>query len=167
MLYPDINELISEFNRRNFTTFLVTNGMTPEKLENLDDEPTQLYISLDAPNKTLYNEVCQPQINGGWELLNKSLELMKSFNSRTVLRTTCVKDLNMQLPEEYAKIITKTDPDFIEIKAYMFVGSSRDRLTFDNMPSNKEVLEFAETIASLCGRKVKDHAHESRVVLIE
>lgn len=167
MLYPDIDELISEFNRRNFTTFLVTNGLTPDKLENLEKEPTQLYISLDAPNKTFYNEVCQPQISGGWELLNKSLELMKSFNSRTVLRTTCVKDLNMQMPEEYAKIIKKTDPDFIEIKAYMYVGSSRDRLTFDNMPSNREVLEFAESIAHLCDREVIDSAHESRVVLIE
>lgn len=167
MLYPDIDELISEFNRRNFTTFLVTNGLTPEKLENLEMEPTQLYISLDAPNKTLYNKVCQPQIKGGWELLNKSLELMKSFNSRTVLRTTCVKDLNMQMPEEYARIIKKTDPDFIEIKAYMFVGSSRDRLTFDNMPSNREVLEFSETIADLCDREVVNSTHESRVVLIE
>lgn len=166
MLYPEINELISEFNRRKFTTFLVTNGMTPQKLENLDEEPTQLYISLDAPNKTVYNEICQPQIDGGWELLNQSMDLMKSFDARTVLRMTCVKDHNMLNPEEYAKIINRTDPDFIEIKAYMFVGSSRDRLTFENMPSNLEVKNFAESIANLCNREVIDSAHESRVVLI-
>lgn len=166
MLYPEINELISEFNRRKFTTFLVTNGMTPQKLENLDEEPTQLYISLDAPNKTVYNEICQPQIDGGWELLNQSMDLMKSFDSRTVLRMTCVKDHNMLNPKEYADIINRTDPDFIEIKAYMFVGSSRDRLTFENMPSNLEVKNFAESIANLCNREVIDSAHESRVVLI-
>ena len=51
MLYPRINDLISEFKRRDFTTFLVTNGMTPSKLEKIENEPTQLYISLDAPNK--------------------------------------------------------------------------------------------------------------------
>ncbi len=166
MLYPDINNLISEFNRRNFTTFLVTNGLTPHKLENLEEEPTQLYISLDAPNKEVYNEICQPQIIGGWKLLNQSLDLMKSFDCRTVLRTTCVKDYNMLNPEEYADIINRTDPDYIEIKAYMFVGSSRDRLTLNNMPSNKEVKDFAESIANLCNREVIDSAHESRVVLI-
>jgi tRNA wybutosine-synthesizing protein 1 len=69
-------------------------------------------------------------------------------------------------PEEYAKIIKRADPDYIEIKAYMFVGSSRDRLTLDNMPSNKDVRDFAESIANLCNREVIDSAHESRVVLI-
>jgi len=166
MLYPKINDLISEFNRRKFTTFLVTNGMTPSKLENLEEEPTQLYISLDAPNEKIYNEICQPQIQDGWQLLKKSLDLMKSFDSRTVLRTTCVKDYNMLKPEEYAEIIKKTDPDFIEIKAYMYVGSSRDRLTLDNMPSNQEVNDFARSIAELCDREVVDHAYESRVALI-
>lgn len=166
MLYPDIDELISEFNRRKFTTFLVTNGMTPNKLENLTEEPTQLYISLDAPNKDVYNKICQPQISKGWELLNQSLDLMKSFDCRTVLRTTCVKDYNMLNPEEYADIINRTEPDFIEIKAYMYVGSSRERLTLDNMPSNQDVKNFAESIANLCDREVIDSALESRVVLI-
>ncbi len=104
---PRINDLISEFNRRDFTTFLVTNGMTPSKLENLETEPTQLYISLDAPNKEIYNEVCQPQISGGWERLNKSLDLLSSFDCRTVLRMTCVKDYNMINPQEYADIIKR------------------------------------------------------------
>jgi tRNA wybutosine-synthesizing protein 1 len=166
MLYPKINEMISEFNRRDFTTFLVTNGMTPLKLENIEKEPTQLYISLDAPNKEVYNQVCNPKITGGWDLLNKSLNLLSSFNCRTVLRTTCVKDHNMLNPHEYADIIKTTNPDFIEIKAYMFVGSSRDRLTFENMPSNKEVYSFAESIANLCDREIIDSSFESRVVLI-
>ena len=110
MLYPRINDLISEFIRRDFTTFLVTNGMTPSKLENLEKEPTQLYISLDAPNKEVYNEVCQPQISGGWERLNKSLDLLSSFDCRKVLRTTCVKDYNMKNPKEYARYYQKEQP---------------------------------------------------------
>ena len=166
MLYPGINDLISEFNRRDFTTFLVTNGMTPSKLENLENEPTQLYISLDAPNKEVYKEVCQPQISGGWERLNKSLDLLSSFNSRKVLRTTCVKDYNMTNPKEYADIIKRCNPDFIEIKAYMYVGSSRDRLVLDNMPSLDDVNNFAESIAELCGREIVNSAFESRVVLL-
>jgi tRNA wybutosine-synthesizing protein 1 len=166
MLYPRINDLITEFSRRDFTTFLVTNGMTPSKLENLEKEPTQLYISLDAPNQEIYNDVCQPQISGGWERLNKSLDLMSSFDCRTVIRTTCVKNYNMLNPQEYADIINRSNPDFIEIKAYMYVGSSRDRLALENMPSNNDVKSFAESIAKLCGREIVDSAFESRVVLV-
>ena len=166
MLYPRINDLITEFSRRDFTTFLVTNGMTPSKLENLEKEPTQLYISLDAPNQEIYNDVCQPQISGGWERLNKSLDLLSSFDCRTVIRTTCVKNYNMLNPQEYADIINRSNPDFIEIKAYMYVGSSRDRLALENMPSNNDVKSFAESIAKLCGREIVDSAFESRVVLV-
>jgi len=166
MLYPGINDLISEFIHRNFTTFLVTNGMTPSKLGNLEKEPTQLYISLDAPNKEVYNKLCQPQISKGWEHLNESLDLLSSFNCRKVLRTTCVKDYNMKNPEEYADIIKKSNPDFIEIKAYMYVGSSRNRLLLENMPSLNDVKSFAESIGRLCDREIVNSASESRVVLL-
>jgi tRNA wybutosine-synthesizing protein 1 len=166
MLYPRINDLITEFNRRDFTTFLVTNGMTPSKLENLDKEPTQLYISLDAPNKEVYNDVCQPQISGGWDRLNQTLDLLSSFKCRTVLRTTCVKDYNMIDPQEYADIIKRSNPDFIEIKAYMYIGSSRNRLKFENMPSNEDINIFAESIAKLCDRDIINSSFESRVILL-
>ena len=72
----------------------------------------------------------------------------------------------MTNPEEYAKIISESNPDFVEIKAYMFVGSSRKRLKLDNMPKNDEVYRFAQSIAVLCGRKIVDHSPESRVVLL-
>ena len=69
-------------------------------------------------------------------------------------------------PHEYADIINRSNPDFIEIKAYMYVGSSRDRLALENMPSNNDVKCFAESIAKLCGREIVDSAFESRVVLL-
>lgn len=166
MLYPRIDDMIAEFNRRDFTTFLVTNGLTPRKLEGLENEPTQLYISLDAPNKKIYNQICQPQIDDGWEKLNNSLDLLSSFDSRTVIRMTCVKDQNMMDPKGYAELIKRSNPDFIEIKAYMYVGSSRERLTLENMPSNREINSFAESVAELCDREIVNSAFESRVVLL-
>lgn len=166
MLYPKIEGLLEEFKRRDFTTFLVTNGMTPSKLEKLETEPTQLYISLDAPNSEVYKKLCNPQVEGGWKSLNKSLNLLSSFNCRTVIRTTCVKGYNMLKPEEYAEIINKSNPDFVEIKAYMYVGNSRKRLELENMPHQPEVHEFAESIAKLCGREIVDEVQESRVVLL-
>jgi tRNA wybutosine-synthesizing protein 1 len=167
LLYPSINELLEEFKRRHFTTFLVSNGLSPEKLKNLSIEPTQLYLSLDAPTPEIYKNICDPQVAGGWEKLNKSLDLLSSFKCRTVIRMTCVEGFNMTHPEEYAQIIKNANPDFVEIKAYMYVGSSRERLKLDNMPKFKDVCNFANSIANLCNREIVDYAPESRVVLLE
>lgn len=166
-LYPEIDELIAEFNRRDFTTFLVSNGQYVEKLKNLETEPYQLYLSLDAPSKKIYDDVCNPQITDGWMNLNESLETLASFNSRTCIRTTCVKGENMENPEEYGNLIKKADPTFVEIKAYMCVGSSRERLTLDNMPSFDEVKEFARKIGEHCGKEIVNESEISRVVLLQ
>ena len=167
MLYPEIDELIAEFNRRNFTTFVVSNGQCVDKLKNLENEPYQLYLSLDAPTKKIYNDVCQPQISEGWDNLNQSLDTLASFNSRTCIRTTCVKGRNMTNPEKYAELIKKASPDFVEIKAYMCVGSSRHRLTPDNMPTFDEVKCFAQKIGENCGKKIVNESEVSRVVLLQ
>lgn len=165
-LYPEIDELIAEFKRRDFTTFVVSNGQCVDKLKNLEVDPYQLYLSLDAPSKKIYEKVCRPQINDGWSNLNESLETLSSFNSRTCIRTTCVKGRNMENPEEYGKLIEKADPDFVEIKAYMCVGSSRDRLTLDNMPTFDEIKDFAEKIGEYCNREITNESEISRVVLL-
>lgn len=167
MLYPEIDELIAEFNRCNFTTFVVSNGQCVDKLKNLENEPYQLYLSLDAPTKKIYNDVCQPQISEGWDNLNQSLDTLASFNSRTCIRTTCVKGRNMTNPEKYAELIKKASPDFVEIKAYMCVGSSRHRLTPDNMPTFDEVKSFAQKIGENCGKKIVNESEVSRVVLLQ
>lgn len=167
MLYPEIDELIAEFNRRNFTTFVVSNGQCVDKLKNLENEPYQLYLSLDAPTKKIYNDVCQPQISEGWDNLNQSLDTLASFNSRTCIRTTCVKGRNMTNPEKYAELIKKASPDFVEIKAYMCVGSSRHRLTPDNMPTFDEVKSFAQKLGENCGKKIVNESEVSRVVLLQ
>ena len=166
-LYPEIDELIAEFNRQDFTTFLVSNGLYVDKLKNLETEPYQLYLSLDAPTKKIYDAVCRPRINGAWDNLNESLETLSSFNSRTCIRNTCVKGRNMVNPELYAKLIEKEDPDFVEVKAYMCVGSSRERLTPENMPTIDEVRDFAQKIGDECGRKIVNESEVSRVVLLE
>jgi len=59
IIYPRINELIDKFNREGISTFLVTNAQYPEQIKNLNPI-TQLYISLDAPNKELLKEIDKP-----------------------------------------------------------------------------------------------------------
>ncbi len=57
--YPYLPELIEEYEKRGFTTFLVTNGTIPEMLAKVS--PSQLYMSLDAPDLETYLKVCQPK----------------------------------------------------------------------------------------------------------
>lgn len=165
-IYPKIDELIYEFKKRNFTTFLVSNGQCVDKLKNLENDPYQLYLSLDAPSKKIYETLCKPQIKDGWNNLNESLEILSSFKSRTCIRTTCVMGKNMENPENYGKLIEKANPDFIEIKAYMNVGYSRNRLTLNNMPSFNKIIEFAKKIGKQCGREIINKSEISRVVLL-
>ncbi len=167
LLYPDINQLIEEFHKQDFTTFLVTNGESPENIANLEDcEPTQLYVSLDAPNEEIYRNVCRPQINDGWQKLHESLELLSSLNTRRVLRITSVKDLNMTHADEYAKIINKYDIDYVEIKAYMYVGNSRERLVWENMPKTVDLEQFTNDVAENTSLDIIDEVDKSRVFLL-
>lgn len=165
-LYEPISDLIKTFHRKGFTTFLVSNGTLPTVLAKLEEEPTQLYISVCAPDKETFKEVCRPQIPEAWEKLNETLELLPSFKCPTVIRITSVKGLNMKSFESYAKLIEKASPTYVEPKAYMHVGFSRLRLGFEDMPSHQEIRGFAQKIAEETGYNILDEAPESRVVLL-
>ena len=79
---------------------------------------------------------------------------------------TLVKDINMNNPEGYAKLLKDAKPDFIELKAYMWVGYSIERLSIENMPRHPEIKEFAEKITKLTNLKIIDEKTNSRVVLL-
>jgi tRNA wybutosine-synthesizing protein 1 len=165
-LYNPLGELIGAFRQRGCSTFLVSNGTLPTKLGKLSVEPTQLYISLCAPNKEVYRKVCRPQFPAAWEKVNETLELLQSFRCRTVLRMTLVREHNMTAVEEYARLVEKANPTYIEAKAYMHIGFSGLRLGFDHMPLHAEVKAFAAQLAEKTGYRVIDEAPESRVVLL-
>jgi len=165
-LYPKLSQLIEEFHKRHMTTFLVTNGQHPDVLEKIT-EPTQLYISLDAPDKTTLKQVDRPCYADFWERLNRSLEVMNSFHCRKVIRLTLVKGWNMKNVKGYAKLIRKANPDFIEPKGFMHTGEAQKRLPRDTMPLHSEVMNFAEELSKETGYDIKDEQKISRVVLLK
>lgn len=165
-LYEPLGELIHAFHQRGLTTFLVSNGTLPAKLSKLTQEPTQLYISLCAPNKEVYKRVCRPEFPTAWQKINETLGLLQSFSCPTVLRMTLVKEHNMCNVDEYAKLVEKANPTYIEAKAYMHIGFSHLRLDFDCMPMHNQVQAFAEELAKKTGYKILNEAPESRVVLL-
>ncbi|MBS3781398.1 MAG: 4-demethylwyosine synthase TYW1 [Candidatus Thermoplasmatota archaeon] len=164
--YPHLGELIRQYEKRGMTTFLVTNGTKPDVLEKLETLPTQLYITLAAPNKNIFEKLCVPRSKNLWNRLKDSLELLNSLDTRTVVRHTLVEGWNIGWESEYAELLKKADPDFIEAKGYVFVGDSRRRMSIDNMPSHKTVRGFAEKLSRLTGREVLQEKERSRVVLI-
>ena len=165
-LYAPIGDLIEGFYNRGLTTFLVSNGTLPDRLLKLKREPTQLYVSLCAPNIEVYKKLCRPQVAGAWEKLNQTLEGLSSFKCPTVLRMTLVKDRNMNLIDEYAKLIAKANPTYIEAKAYMHIGFSNLRLSFDSMPQHGDIKAFAVALAEKTGYKIIDESTDSRIVLL-
>lgn len=164
LYYPKINKLIKEAHKRNYTTFVVTNGQLPEVIKKLEP-PTQLYISLDAPNETLFKQIDKPMRKNAWKRLMQSLQLLKKFK-RSCIRITLIRNMNMKYPEQYAEIITKSNPKFVEAKGFMLIGEARHKLTVKNMPYHKEVKEFTKQITKYCDYKIIDEQPESRVILL-
>jgi tRNA wybutosine-synthesizing protein 1 len=165
-LYQHIGKLIHAFHKKGFTTFLVSNGTLPHALARLDKEPTQLYISVCAPDEETFKNVCRPQVPNAWKSLNETLALLPSFRCPTVIRITLVRGHNLKNIEGYARLIDKAKPTYVEPKAYMYVGFSRLRLDFDNMPSYSEIAEFSRQLAEETSYNILNASSESRVVLL-
>jgi len=166
-LYPFIGALISEFMGRGFTTFLVSNGTNPKALGEID-EPTQLYVTLGAPTEEIYGKVCRPSRPGLWHELLMSLEMLRTFSCPTVVRLTLAKGMNMFAPKEYAKLILRAEPTYVECKAAMSVGygSQVGRMGYENMPSFQEVRDFSGELADLTGMRAIGEKGDNRVVLL-
>ncbi len=165
-MYPYLGDLIGEYHKKKATTFLVTNGLLPERLKELNPLPTQLYISLYGPDKQTHQKTNNPLTKDSWERLNESLELFPSLDTRKVIRLTMVKGVNMIEPKKYADLIKIAQPDFIEAKGYVFVGGSRQRLAIENMPTHDEIIRFATDLNSHLDYELVGEKKDSRVVLL-
>jgi tRNA wybutosine-synthesizing protein 1 len=166
--YPFLSELIEGFHKRKMSTFLVTNGSYPEKLEKITP-PTQLYISVYGPDEATYKKAARPMVKDAWKRVNETLELFPSIKTRKVIRLTLVKGLNFIEPENYAKLILKAMPDYVEPKAFMFVGGTRfdsRKLNLSDMPTHGEIREFSEKLVDETGYILSDEREDSRVVLL-
>jgi tRNA wybutosine-synthesizing protein 1 len=167
-LYSRLGELIKEYHKRGLTTFLVTSGVRPDILASLEEEPTQLFVSLQAPNEKKHKLINRPIVANSWNLVMETLKMLPSFSSPTVIRMTMIKGFNMSEEDanEFAKIIEIAQPTYIEVKAYMHVGPSTYRLTKDAMPRHSEIREFAKSLSSLTGYKILSEHVPSRIVLL-
>jgi len=162
-LYPYLAELLDLIRRRGMTSFLVSNGTNPDVLEGL--RPTQLYMSLNAPDEGLYRRVCRPS-RDLWPRILQSLEVLGEHRCRSVVRLTVARGLNLERPADWARIIAQGEPDFVEVKAYMHLGRSRDRLSREAMPGHEEIMQFSRELGEALGYDLQADVPLSRVALL-
>jgi len=166
-LYPYLGELVDAYKSRGFkSVFIVTNGTTPEVLSDLSCEPTQLYISLCAPDMETYEKTCRPMIPNAWDKVLETLEVLNSFKCPTVLRHTLVPKLNMLNAAGYGKLAERSNATYMEPKAAMSVGGARARFSYKEMAWFHETKAFAEEIARESSYDIIDEHEPSNIVLL-
>jgi len=167
-LYPYLGDFFDACHRKKMTTFLVTNGTTPDVLKNLDPLPKQLYVSIVAPTEELYKKICSPLISDGWDKIKETLEILPSLQTRTVIRHTLVEGWNMDTDHihQYAKLDNIASPDFIEPKGFVLVGSSRNHFNLSNMPSHENIKTFSIALGEELGYTFTNEKEDSRVALL-
>jgi tRNA wybutosine-synthesizing protein 1 len=166
-LYNNLGDLVRSFKSHGFrTVFIVTNGTDPEALRNLGTEPSQLYVSLCAPDEETYKATCRPMAHGAWGRVMETLDLLKSFRCPTVIRHTLVPKLNMGNIHGYAELAERAEPTYIEPKGAMSVGFARRRFAYEEMASHEEIRAFGAKLAEETGYKIIDEQYESNIVLL-
>lgn len=174
-IYPKLGELIRKLREHKEvkSIFVVTNGQEPDAIAKLAKEknlPTQLYLSLSAPNQELFNKINRSVYADGWQRLNRTIDMFGKLRCRTVIRLTLIKDQNDKQEhfKEYEKLLEKARPDFIEVKSYMFLGLSRARLKKENMPYYEYLKQWCDGLNQyLTSYSIVAEDATSRVVLFK
>jgi tRNA wybutosine-synthesizing protein 1 len=174
-MYPKLPQLIKYLKSLKATksVFLVTNGQEPAMLRRLADEdalPTQLYLSTNATNRKTFLLINRPRHKDAWERWCESLEFLATAKTRTVLRMTMIRGYNedINFVNDFARIISQAFPHFVEIKSYMHIGMSVQRLEKNNMLEMSEIQNFADCLLKeLPTFTIMDESEISRIVVLQ
>ena len=174
-MYPRLPELIRHLNSLGATksVFLVTNGQEPGMVERLRDEgalPTQLYLSTNAADRASFERINRPRYADSWERWNRTLGMLSGLATRTVLRITLIRGYNDSagMARGFARMAARASPHFVEVKSYMHVGRSTNRLERGHMLDMSEVRAFSSEVARLSGSfSVMDESYPSRICVLQ
>ena len=174
-MYPKLPELIKYLKSLSATKsiFLVTNGQEPDMIQKLQDEnalPTQLYLSTNAADYESFMRINRPRYEDSWERWNRSLSMLSKLDTRTVIRITLIRNYNdgKKMIPSFASMLRQANANFIEVKSYMHVGRSRNRLERSNMLEMDEVKQFASELAKQSSIfSVMDESFISRIVVLQ
>jgi len=167
-LYPRLGEMFKEIRRRDAVSFLVTNGLNPEVIDEFKDDelPTQITVSTNAPNEKLFKIWHRSSKENAWGKFNETLDVIRKLKGRVrrVIRLTLVDigdaqnghdscepngkfnemtNMSEENIEEYCDLVRKAEPDFIHVKGYKSVGYARARMGYDKQPWFDVIKEYA------------------------
>lgn len=174
-MYPKLPQLIRYLRDLDATKsiFLVTNGQEPDMISRLADEdalPTQLYLSTNAADRDSFMRINQPRYDDSWERWNRTCDMLKDLDTRTVIRITLIRGYNTDkaMIGPFARMLADSDAHFVEIKSYMHVGRSTNRLERDNMLQMDQVRGFASAISEAGNVfSIMDESEPSRIVVLQ
>src|SRR5215208_311811 len=174
-MYPKLPQLIKYLRSLKATKsiFLVTNGQEPDMLRRLAAEdalPTQIYLSTNASNRKMFYRINRPRHRDAWERWWESLRFLATVDTRTVLRMTMIREYNddTKITDELAEMIRQGNPHFIELKSYMHIGMSTQRLKKNNMLEMSEVRNFASQLHDkMTEFSIMDESEISRVIVLQ
>ena len=174
-LYKRLPELVKLLKERKGTetVFIVSNGENPKMLQKMWKEnslPTQLYLSMVAPNEKLFKSITCNKEKDGWVKYLKSLAMLSLLPTRSVIRLTLIKELNDsdETIKEFASVLEAVKSDFIEVKSYMWLGYSRQRLGEHNTPSHEYTKDFTNKLLALMpSYRFESEKENSRIILLK
>lgn len=174
-MYPKLPQLIRYLKSLPATKsiFLVTNGQEPQMLQRLVDEdalPTQIYLSTNAADYDSFIRINKPRYDDSWDRWNQSLRTISKMDTRSVLRVTLIRGHNNSesMIPLFADLIKRANVHFVEIKSYMHIGRSTNRLDKTDMLEFEEVSHFALQLAKKSEiYSVMDESVESRIVVLQ
>ena len=98
------------------------------------------------------------------------MHFIAKAKTRTVLRITLIRNYN-ESPKympEFADIISQGNPHFVELKSYMNIGMSTNRLKKNDMLEMEEVKFFATGLSGLMPAfSLMDESEISRIVVLQ
>jgi len=174
-MYPKLPELIKHLKSLKATKsiFLVTNGQEPDMLQKLQDEkalPTQLYLSTNAADYQSFLKINRPRYDDSWERWNRTLKMLSTLDTRTVLRITLIRGYNdnEEMIPAFTSLLRQSNAHFVEIKSYMHIGRSINRLEYSDMLEMHEVRSFAnKLVQENSAFTVMDEREISRIVILQ
>ena len=96
--------------------------------------------------------------------------MLSTLDTRTVLRITLIRGYNNseEMVPAFASLLRQSNAHFVEIKSYMHIGRSTNRLEYSDMLEMDEVRSFADKLVQENSTfTVMDESEISRIVILQ
>jgi len=150
VVYPGINTLLTRLHNLKIATWMDDIGMHPKELDALPT-PTQLTLTVLAPTPHWMEMLMQSVFEDPWDRFQASLVVLAKKPYRTALRLVLIETLLDGHFQDYADIICKAKPDFVEGNSNVYIGMYPPFTTSDSnpAPAHEKVLQFCHMLLAI------------------